>query len=287
MRIDLHTHSDRSDGTQSPAEVIASAAAADLDVVALTDHDTTSGWDEAVAALQEHPGLRLITGTEVTARMARPGTWGIPVHLLSYLQNPDHPELLELLELNLNSRQHRIGLMVERLQQDFPITEELVFEQVAPGATVGRPHVADTLVHLGVVAERSQAFEQLLAPGSPYYVPTPSPLATDVVRAIRAAGGVAVIAHPAARERGYILDDDEIATLAAAGLQGLEVYHRDHEAGDRQRLLRLAEELGLFVTGSSDYHGAGKPNRLGENLTAPEVLDQIIDLGWGPVYGPN
>lgn len=281
MRIDLHTHSDRSDGTQPPAEVIAAAAAAGLDVVGLTDHDTTSGWAEAIAALSAHPGLQLITGTEVTARMPRSGTWGLPVHLLSYLHDPSHPELLALLEFNLDSRNQRISLMVQRLQEDYAITEELVFEQVAPGATIGRPHVADTLVALGVVAERSQAFEELLAPGSRYYVPTPAPLATEVVAAIRAAGGVAVVAHPAARARGYILDDDEIATLAAHGLQGLEVDHRDHQTADRLRLQGLAADLGLFMTGSSDYHGAGKPNRLGENLTTPEVLEQIIAAGWG------
>ncbi len=279
MRIDLHTHSSASDGTEPPAGVVAAAAAAGLDVVALTDHDTTAGWDEAAAAATAH-GVALVRGTEVSA-LSR----GVSVHLLSYLQDPADPALAGLIAQTREARLHRGRAMVERLAEDLPITWDDVVAQQAPGTVVGRPHIADALVALGVVPDRTAAFADLLSARGRYYVPYYAPEAAEAVAAIRASGGVPVFAHPGADGRGRIVPDAVIADLAAAGLAGLEVHHRDHGPEQRARLTALAERLGLLVTGSSDYHGTGKENRLGEHTTAPEVLDAIARQGRVAVVG--
>jgi predicted metal-dependent phosphoesterase TrpH len=273
VRIDLHTHSTASDGTQAPGVLVAAAAAAGLDVVALTDHDTTDGWAEAGAAAHD-AGIVLVPGTEVSARSR-----GVSVHLLSYLQDPAHPALADLIGRTREARLHRGRAIVEKLAADYPITWDDVLAQQAPGTVVGRPHVADALVALGVVPDRTAAFAGLLSAHGRYYVPYYAPEAVEAVQAIRASGGVPVFAHPGADGRGRIVPDEVIAELADAGLAGLEVRHRDHDAHQRERLAALAERLGLLVTGSSDYHGAGKPNLLGENTTEPEVLAEIVAQG--------
>lgn len=273
MRIDLHTHSSASDGTESPAEVMVAAARAGLDVVALTDHDTTSGWDEAAAAAVE-VGVALVRGTEVSAR-----AHGLSIHVLSYLQDPTHPGLLVELERTRAARERRGRAMVELLSEDYPVTWDDVLAQTAPGTVVGRPHIADALVAAGVLPDRSAAFTGLLAGHTKYYVPYYAPSGVDTVRAVRAAGGVPVFAHPGAVARGRIVPDDVFDELAEAGLAGLEIEHRDHSPAQRTRLHAIAARLGLLVTGSSDYHGAGKENVLGENLTAPDVLAAIEEQG--------
>lgn len=274
MRIDLHTHSDVSDGTDTPWAVVADAAATGLDVVALTDHDSTAGWDEAAASAREH-GIMLIRGMELSAAFG-PRT----VHLLSYLHDPETPGLVEYAAEIRESRVGRAQRMVDLLAEDFPITWEDVIGQTSEGtATIGRPHIADALVAAGVASDRSQAFESLLHNGTRYYVRNALRPAAEAVTLIREAGGVAVLAHPAAIARGGILSDASIGRLVEAGLQGLEVDHRDNPPEQRARLRRLAEQWQLLTTGSSDYHGDGKPNRLGENLTAPSVLDAIIERG--------
>ncbi len=273
VRIDLHTHSRASDGTQTPTELVTAARDAGLDVVALTDHDTTAGWDEAAAAAPV-AGVDLVRGTEVSAR-----SHGVSVHLLSYLQDPAHPALAGELARARDSRVHRARSIVERMARDVPITWQDVQEQARDAVVVGRPHIADALVALGVVPDRDAAFAHLLASSGPYHVDHYAPDAPAAVAAIRASGGVPVFAHPAADARGRIVPDRVFDELAEAGLAGLEVFHRDHSAEQRERLLRLADRLGLLVTGSSDYHGDGKANRLGENLTRPEVLDEIVRQG--------
>nr|WP_194719900.1 PHP domain-containing protein [Cellulosimicrobium arenosum] len=273
VRIDLHTHSTVSDGTQEPGEVVRAAAAAGLDVVALTDHDTTAGWARAADAALRHR-VALVRGAEISARAG-----GVSVHVLSYLHDPAHVPLLDELDRTRDARTTRARRMVELVGQDFPVTWEDVLAQTAEGTTIGRPHIADALVAAGVVADRSAAFATVLAAGTAYYVPHYAPDAATAVALVRAAGGVPVLAHPGARMRGRVVGDEVIEEMAGAGLAGLEVFHRDHDAQQRERLQGLAQDLGLFVTGSSDYHGAGKPNRLGENTTAPAVLEQIVDLG--------
>jgi predicted metal-dependent phosphoesterase TrpH len=273
VRIDLHTHSSVSDGTETPGELVASAAAAGLDVVALTDHDTTAGWAEASDAARRL-GVALVPGTEVSA-LSR----GVSVHLLSYLQDPADPALADLVAQTRDARLHRGRAIVERLSQDLPITWDDVLAQQQPGTVVGRPHIADALVALGVVPDRTAAFADLLSARGRYYVPYYAPEAAEAVEAVLASGGVPVFAHPGADGRGRVVPDSAIEELAEAGLAGLEVHHRDHTPEQRARLAALADRLGLLVTGSSDYHGTGKDNVLGENTTAPEVLAEIERRG--------
>lgn len=277
MRVDLHAHSSASDGTESPAELMRSAAAAGIDVVALTDHDTISGWDEAARSLPD--GLRLVRGAEISCVYD-----GISLHLLAYLFDPSHEELLEEMAMALDDRVPRAKAIVAKLAAaDYPITWDLVLDQIPEGATVGRPHIADTLVAAGVVPDRTAAFDTLLHDGSQFFVGHYYVDAVRAVRLVREAGGVPVFAHPAAVKRGRTVGDDGIRAMAAAGLAGLEVDHRDNPPESREHLRSLAVELGLLVTGASDYHGSGKPNRLGENTTDPEVLEALVAQAEGAV----
>ena len=271
MRIDLHTHSTASDGTESPAELVRSAAAAGLDVVALTDHDTVRGWDEALAALP--PGLRLVRGTEISSVYD-----GVSLHLLGYGIDPAYEPLAEQMAMALDDRVPRARAIIGKLQAaGYPVSWDKLMANVPAGATVGRPHIADTLVAEGVVGDRSEAFDSLLHDGSEFFVGHYYVDAVEAVRLVREAGGVPVFAHPAAQKRGVTVGEEAIHAMTAAGLAGLEVDHRDNEPEARERLRGLAADLGLLVTGSSDYHGSGKPNRLGENTTDPTVLDALLD----------
>jgi predicted metal-dependent phosphoesterase TrpH len=276
VRIDLHAHSNVSDGTQPPAELIAAAAGAGLDVVALADHDTTDGWAEASAAALKL-GVALVPGMEVSCRTRE----GISVHLLSYLHDPAHPGLLEEITKSKDARFTRAERMVSLLAEDYPLSWDDVIHHVAPGATLGRPHIADALVAAGVVEDRSEAFETILTSRSRYWVQHYAPDPAAAVELVRAAGGVPVFAHPVASSRGRIVGEHTYREMIDAGLAGLEINHRDNPEQGRAFLRRLATEHDLLVTGSSDYHGTGKPNLLGENTTAPEVLARIEELASG------
>lgn len=282
MIIDLHTHSNFSDGTQSPAELMAQAKKEGLDVVALTDHDSVAGWESA-AVVAEKLDLSLIRGSEFTARME-----GITVHLLSYLHDPLHPAIVAHNEFMMHNRMERMKRITRLISRDYPVTWEDVLEVVGDEQTViGRPHLADALVRNGILASREEAFAGLLKNGSPYLVHQTSTDALTMIETIRSAGGVAVFAHPGALYRGRIVTDAALAEMVSAGLQGLEVFHRDNPPEQRQRLARVASENNLLVTGSSDYHGQGKPNLLAENTTTPEVYEQIVALGRIGVVGPG
>lgn len=276
MRIDLHTHSNVSDGTESPSALIRSAVAAGLDVVALTDHDQTSGWVAAAATAQE-VGIGFIPGMEITCQDSQ----GISVHLLSYLHDPNYQPLLDELDLALNARIIRAQRIVERLAEDYPINWDLVREHCQPGSTVGRPHIADALVAAGIVENRNEAFANVLSFRSRYYVSHPAVDPATAVQLVREAGGVPVFAHPKASARGRVVADKTFYNMIDAGLAGVEVYHRDNSEEGKRWLLKLATEHDLIITGSSDYHGTGKLNRLGENLTEPEMLQRIIQEGTG------
>ena len=276
MRIDLHTHSNRSDGTTSPADVVAQASEAGLDVVALTDHDTTRGWDDAADAARR-VGIDVVRGIEISCRHR-----GISIHLLAYLPAPEG-ELFDEMERARESRVTRAERMVERLGRDVPITYEQVLAQAGPDATIGRPHIADALVANGVVPDRSTAFEHLLSNSGPYHA---GHYAIDPVRAVtlvRAAGGVPVMAHPFADVRGRVVDDAVIEEMIDAGLLGLEAHHRDHTPEQVRHARDLARTHDLLVTGSSDYHGDGKPNRLGENTTQPDQYERLVALATSDV----
>ncbi|MET8284108.1 PHP domain-containing protein [Streptomyces sp. NPDC048448] len=281
MRIDLHAHSNASDGTDTPAELVRNAAAAGLDVVALTDHDTTRGHAAAAAALPE--GLTLVAGAELSCRLD-----GVSMHLLAYLFDPAEPELLAERELIRDDRVPRARSMVAKLRElGVPVTWEQV-ARIAGDGSVGRPHIASALVELGVVDTVSEAFGgDWLADGGRVYVPRHETDPFDAIRLVKAAGGVTVFAHPAAVKRGRTVPEAVIAELATAGLDGIEVDHMDHEPATRARLRGLAAELGLLVTGSSDYHGSRKTCVLGEYTTDPEVYGEITRRATGafPVPG--
>ncbi|WP_306327012.1 PHP domain-containing protein [Streptomyces venezuelae] len=281
MRIDLHTHSTASDGTDSPAELVRNAAAAGLDVVALTDHDTTRGHAEAIEALPE--GLTLVTGAELSCRVD-----GIGLHMLAYLFDPEEPALLAERELVRDDRVPRARAMVGKLQElGVPVTWEQV-ARIAGDGSVGRPHVAEALVELGVVPDVSGAFTpEWLADGGRAYVGKHELDPVDAIRLVKAAGGVTVFAHPLAVKRGQVLPEASIARLAEAGLDGIEVDHMDHDEATRARLRGLAKELGLLTTGSSDYHGSRKTCRLGDYTTDPEIYGEITRRAAGafPVPG--
>lgn len=278
MRIDLHTHSTASDGTDTPAELVRNAATAGLDVVALTDHDTVGGHDEAVKALHELGSpLTLVTGAELSCKVD-----GISMHMLAYLFDPAEPELFRERELVRDDRVPRARAMVGKLQElGVPVTWEQV-AAIAGDGSVGRPHIATALVDLGVVDSVSDAFtERWLANDGRAYVEKHEFDPFDAVRLVKAAGGVTVFAHPGAHKRGETVPESVIAALAAAGLDGIEVDHMDHDEATRARLRGFAAETGLLVTGSSDYHGSRKTCRLGEWVTDPEVYREIARRATG------
>lgn len=276
MRIDLHAHSTASDGTTAPAALVRLAADAGLDVVALTDHDTTAGWAEATAALP--PGLSLVTGVELSCRWA---DGGIEMHMLGYLFDREEPVFAAERAAARTARVDRARRMVDALTADgVPVSWERVSE-LAAGAPVGRPHVAGALVEAGVVPDVPAAFADRWL-GRRYRLPKRDTDAIEAVRLIRGAGGVAVFAHPRARLRGRTVPDSTIAALAAAGMAGIEVDHPDHGEADRAELRTLAADLGLVTTGSSDFHGANKPVRLGEHTTSAEAYERIVALSGSP-----
>lgn len=270
MRIDLHTHSTASDGTDSPTDLVRAAAAAGLDVVALTDHDTVGGLAEAAAALPA--GLTLVPGAEISCRLR-----DTSLHLLGYLFDPDEPEFARERDAIRNDRVRRAEKMVARCRElGAPITWDQV-RRIAGGGSVGRPHVASALVEAGIVPDVGSAF-------SPEWIGDRGRAdirkhEIDPARAIALihnAGGVTVFAHPGASVRGPVVSNDDIAELAAAGLDGIEVDHVDHDAATRTELRGLAADLGLLATGSSDYHGSRKHVALGAETTAPDAYEALV-----------
>lgn len=278
--IDLHTHSSVSDGTETPGELVRAAAASGLGTVAITDHDTTAGWAAGVAAASE-ANITLIPGMELSTRVQLAS-----VHVLGYLFDPTDADLVAETERIRAGRRERARAMVERIGVDYDLTWEDVLAQTTAGGTVGRPHIADALVARGHVETRSAAFAGILHWRAGYYQPHYAPDPLTGVRLIRAAGGVPVLAHPITRGRARAIPEDRLAALAGAGLFGLELDHRENEDEGKAWMRGLAKRYGLRITGSSDYHGEGKPNRLGENTTAPDVLEAIIAeaTGSSPVY---
>jgi predicted metal-dependent phosphoesterase TrpH len=274
-RFDLHTHSTVSDGTEPPATVVRQAALAGLAGLALTDHDSTAGWPDAVAAARE-AGIGLLPGIELSTRSG----WR-SVHMLGYLVDPADAGLVAETDRIRTSRRDRAHRIVDSIAADYPITWADVVEQTAEGATVGRPHIADALVALGIETDRSAAFAGVLHPRRGYVEPHYAPTPVEGAALIRAAGGVPVLAHPGATRADWVISPEEVAELVAAGLFGIEVDHPENTPGGGPVAARLAARFGLPVTGSSDYHGSGKPNRLGDRTTAPEVVDAILEQATG------
>lgn len=266
--FDLHTHSLVSDGTERPEVLVRAAAEAGLAGVALTDHDTTGGWTAAIAAAEE-AGIELLPGMELSSR-----TGWASVHVLAYLVDPADPGLVAETARIRSERAHRAEAIVAAIAVDYDLTWDDVLAQTSPGTTIGRPHIADALVARGLATDRSAAFAGILDWRGGYYRPHYAPDPVDAVRLVRAAGGVPVIAHPATSTRGIAIES-MLPDLVDAGLFGVEVEHRENTATGKRRLRELAARYSLATTGSSDYHGTGKPNRLGENTTERATVDAI------------
>jgi 3',5'-nucleoside bisphosphate phosphatase len=283
MRADLHVHSNASDGTDPPAEVMRRAALAGLDAVALTDHDTVAGLAQARQAL---PGpLILVPGMELSARLDDPARGSRSLHLLAYLFDPHDPELATETRRIRDDRVLRARAMVDRLiDLGVPISWDDV-AAIAGTAVVGRPHIARAMAASGAIASPEQAFTpDWIADGGRAYV---GRYALDPVRAIalvRSAGGVAVLAHPRAN-RDLLVDDAQIADLATAGLAGVEVFHPDQP--DPASLLGLTRDLGLIATGGSDDHGSLTGHRIGSHIAAADAYERLIAQATGakPIQG--
>lgn len=268
--IDLHTHTCISDGTDTPGELINKAIATGLTVLAITDHDTIAGWDEAKFYLR--PPLELVLGSEISCQTKD----GISVHMLGLLFDPGYEPLQNSMAQTRENRMVRMDKILVRLNEaGFQIHISEVLAQLAEGATLGRPHLADALVLKGYVKNREAAFSQLLHNDSKYYVSHFSPTPEETIRLIKAAGGVCVIAHPFASLRGRTIAPQTFENLVAAGLDGIEIDHRDHSLAEREQLRQIAREFDLAQTGSSDYHGNGKLNQLAEFTTSPEQWEKL------------
>jgi len=268
--IDLHTHTTCSDGTDRPRDLVNKAIVQGLEVLGISDHDTTSGWEEATQALRG--SLKLALGAEISCLT----TDGVSVHMLGMLFDQNHKEMQTVLEETRDGRLPRMRKMIEKMRAEgMDISIEDVEKAMPVGATMGRPHLADALVAKKIIKSRDEAFIDLLHNDSRFYVSHAAPTPVEAIALIRRAGGVAVIAHPFASHRGQILKPDNFADLVTAGLNGIEVDHRDQNPDERAMLRAIAQELDLVVTGSSDYHGTGKMNLLAENHTSREQWQKL------------
>lgn len=285
LNIDPHVHSVLSDGTDSPRALLEKARVAGVDVLGAVDHDTFDHWEpfRAAHAALMSAGVRppaIILGAEISTSVEH-----CPVHLLNYLPDPRRGNVREILKNSHRDRLERMQRMVVKINEDYPLTWSDVQAEIT-GLTPGRPHIGDALVRKGYFQTRSEAFTKVLNPGSRYYVSRPIVDSFTVLEAICADGGVPVLAHPFSVTRSKRrLAPDIVRKFAQNGLRGIEVNHREHDASARQLAADLAQELGLFVSGASDYHGAGKPNQLGENTMPLVSLRQILTAGASPLLG--
>jgi predicted metal-dependent phosphoesterase TrpH len=284
-KIDLHAHTTCSDGSDSPTELVGHALRAGIDVLALTDHDTLSGREEAREAATG-TGMTVISGIELSAQVIDDYPGAIPrsVHVLGYLVDPENAELRAETERIRSHRADRLRLMVDKISKDFDITWAEVAQGMREGATPGRPHIAQVLIDKGYFLDTSAAFAGPLRPDGPYHVPHYAPRLHRALEIITNAGGVAVIAHPYTDERsGAVVHTQSLekviadyGVLVAQGLAGLEIDHRENSEHGKEVLAQVAREFDLIVTGSSDFHGLKKPNQLGENTTTEHNLERIL-----------
>lgn len=268
MRFDLHLHTTASDGHLTASALVEAAARAGLDAIAVTDHDSVDAIAPALYAADSlrasgGPDLLVIPGVELSAAVD-----GRDVHVLGYFIDHTDGVLRSRLETLRTARLDRARSMVEALREaGYAVTIDEVLE-LAEGGAVGRSHVARALVERGHIASVAQAFEELIGRGQPYYVPKPAISPSEVVRIVRDAGGIPVLAHP-----GVTGIDDLVPALVADGLAGLEAYHAEHSPERRARYAAWAADLGLLVTGGSDFHGATAP---GAGIGTVEIPDSVL-----------
>jgi predicted metal-dependent phosphoesterase TrpH len=248
---------------------MAKARAAGITTLGITDHDTTAGWDEALSN-QPH-NLNLVMGSEISALTSD----GLSVHILALMFDSQNSEISSLFSNTQSSRVKRMKLIIEKLNNaGFDISMDEVLKELADGATLGRPHLADAMVKKGIFVSRDEAFATTLSNSSPYYVSHPAPTPIEVIQIIKNAGGVSILAHPLASLRGRVIAMDSIGELIENGLNAVEVDHRDHNAEERDLLRKYLSpwsegvDKSIGLCGSSDYHGNGKLNKLGENTTS-------------------
>ena len=270
MRADLHSHSSASDGTRPPADVVGRAAAAGLDAIALTDHDTVSGIAAAASALPS--GLILVPGMELSCRRD-----GHSVHLLAYLFDPAHPELAAQTQAIRDSRIDRAREMVAKLGE---LGTGVTWEQVtsiAGDGVIGRPHIARAMIAAGVIDSFDDAFTpEWIGPGGRAHVRRYALDPAQAVRVVGAAGGVCTLAHPFAQRRGWLVPEDLITELAAVGLAGVEVAHPEHGEAERNYLAGVVARLGLVATGGSDDHGELTGDRIGVESTSADAFERLL-----------
>lgn len=270
MRIDLHTHSVGSDGSDTPSELVERSVQAGLDVVALTDHDTVTGWAEAAEA-GERLGVRVIRGIEFSTTNEGHGQ-----HLLGYNLDPDHPAVADILTKAAASREGRIPMLLARLDV-LGLSVDRDYVMSLAGGIPSRKHVAAGLVHARHAADDNDAFARLLNEGCPAYIQRFRPTIEETITAIRDAGGASVIAHPRDGKRGPGISEARFAALAAGGLNGIEVDHQSHSPEVRAELRSIAANLGLVATGASDFHGTRKTDHdLGCNVTGVDAAVELL-----------
>ncbi|CAB4874244.1 unannotated protein [freshwater metagenome] len=277
--IDLHTHTTASDGTDKPFEMLENASKAGLTVVAMTDHDSVEGWREVRSKRDQIPaGLTIVPGAEVSTRTQL----GMSVHIVGLLFDADNAQLAKLLSDTRDDRIPRMEKMIEKLQAaGYQVTMEDVEEVKPVGATLGRPHLADALIKNGIVASRDEAFAELLHNNSQFYVSHWAPSPVEAIKAIAAAGGVSILAHPFAEKRGAVLTFGEVTELAAAGLNGIERNKRDQDEAAHSKIDQLSSEHNLIKVGSSDYHGSARANQLGEEQTPLDLWENLASKASG------
>ncbi len=273
MSIDLHTHSTVSDGTQTPAELLAQAQKAGVDTVALTDHDTTAGWPAAAAALPT--GMTLLPGAEISCQYEAAGSRPVVMHLLAYGFDASYAPLAERLTTVRQDRLVRAERIVDSMAADGIAITWAQVQRLAAGGTVGRPHIARALVDAGVEPSVDAAFAGLISSASPYYRVKADIPVLDAIEMVSAAGGVTVFAHPLRRGRHVPFDGIEV--MRDAGLRGIEVDHPDHDAAARTQLARVAAELALVPVGSSDYHGSNKTTPIAACTTSRASFEALVE----------
>jgi 3',5'-nucleoside bisphosphate phosphatase len=274
--LDLHCHTTYSDGTLTPQELVAAAFRAGVRSLAITDHDTMAGWDEAFAAATQYDGLEIVPGVELSTVHQ-----GRSMHILGFY--PDRSRLSQPLQHRLEERVHRAQAIVHTLQT---LGYAIQLPTPADGTAPGRPHIAAALVEAGYVRSSEEAFDRLLGDRKPAYVNYGNFSAKDGIALLRSCGAVPIWAHPYLYRGGEV--EDVLAELVDAGLMGVEVHHPNHTPTQRLRLSQLAAEYGLLVSGGSDYHGpaadshrsqANRLNMMALPLSLLEPIKQAAQAG--------